>query len=97
MTGKTPKVIFDTNVWISMLIGKQSVSLVPLLSSGAIKLIFTDQLIEEIRLVTSREKLRKYFPQKSVEDLIQLIEAIGKMWRSLQHFLKVAIRKTIFF
>jgi putative PIN family toxin of toxin-antitoxin system len=61
MAGKPHRVIFDTNVWVSILIGKQSASIVSSLSSGSVTLIFTDQLIEEIRLVTSRKKLRKYF------------------------------------
>ncbi len=78
MAGKPLRVIFDTNVWVSILIGKQSTSIVSSLSSGSITLIFTDQLLEEIRLVTSRKKLKKCFPKKSVDELILLMEAIGE-------------------
>jgi putative PIN family toxin of toxin-antitoxin system len=78
MTEKKHRVIFDTNVWVSILIGKRSASIISHLSTGSITLVFTDQLLEEIRLVTARKKLRKYFPKKSVEQLIELIETIGE-------------------
>jgi putative PIN family toxin of toxin-antitoxin system len=34
--------------------------------------------MEELKLVTSREKLKKYFPKNSVKELIELLEAIGE-------------------
>jgi putative PIN family toxin of toxin-antitoxin system len=42
-----------------------------------VKLIITDQLIEEIKLVTLRDKLRKYFDPERVQELISLIEIIS--------------------
>jgi len=78
MTKGKHRVIFDTNVWVSILIGKRSASIASQLSSGSIILVFTEQLLDEIRLVTTRKKLRKYFPQESVDQLIELIETIGE-------------------
>ncbi len=78
MKEKKRRVILDTNVWVSILIGKRSASIVSQLSSGSIILVFTDQLLDEIRLVTTRKKLRKYFPKESVDQLIELIETIGE-------------------
>lgn len=38
----------------------------------------TTQLLLEIKIVTGREKLRKYFPEKSVTELINLLETIAE-------------------
>lgn len=77
MTNKSVKVIFDTNVWISFLIGKRLASIKDYISSGRVKIIITEQLIAEIKIVTSPEKIKKYFPRKGVGELLQLLEAIA--------------------
>ena len=74
------KVIFDTNVWISFLIGKRLAFLSNFISSGQIKIVYCKQLIDEILDVTSRKKIRKYFPKESVIELIELIETIGELY-----------------
>ncbi|MDB9394103.1 putative toxin-antitoxin system toxin component, PIN family [Microcystis aeruginosa] len=70
MDNKPPiKVIIDTNLWISFLIGKQlAKTLVP---------IFSPQLLNEINLVTERPKLQKHFPQSKVQELLELVNIIG--------------------
>jgi putative PIN family toxin of toxin-antitoxin system len=78
MTRVSVKVIFDTNVWISFLIGKRLLKLQSHISDGRISIVICDQLMEELKLVTSREKLKKYFPKNSVKELIELLEAIGE-------------------
>lgn len=77
MKSKSVKVIFDTNVWISFLIGKRLAKLKHHISNGNITIITTEQLLLEINFVTSREKLKKYFPKESVNELIELIETIA--------------------
>ncbi|MCU0323412.1 MAG: putative toxin-antitoxin system toxin component, PIN family, partial [Chitinophagaceae bacterium] len=62
MKAKNIKVIFDTNVWISFLIGKRLSFIKEYISNGQITLVTTAQLLTEIKEVTSREKLKKYFP-----------------------------------
>lgn len=78
MTNKNVKVIFDTNVWISFLIGKRLAKIKQYISNGSIVIITTEQLLSEIKNVTSREKLKKYFPKESVKELIELLETIAK-------------------
>ena len=78
MRNKSVKVIFDTNVWISFLIGKRLSKIKNLILDGRIIVITTEQLLDEIKLVTSRDKLKKYFPKESVKELIELLEAIGE-------------------
>jgi putative PIN family toxin of toxin-antitoxin system len=78
MPDKHPlKVIIDTNLWISFLIGKQLSSLKGLLVEGIIQPVLSQQLLDEINLVTQRPKLQKYFSSEKVRDLIEFLKAIG--------------------
>ncbi len=77
MKAKSVSVIFDTNVWISFLIGKRLSSLHEILASRKINIIYCNQLILEMRLVTSKPKLKKYFQEAAVEEMIDLIKTIG--------------------
>lgn len=79
MTAKNIKVIFDTNVWISFLIGKRLSFIKKHISNGEITIVVTEQLLKEIKEVTGREKLKKYFPQKSVAELIEFLETIAEI------------------
>jgi putative PIN family toxin of toxin-antitoxin system len=72
------KVIFDTNVWISFLIGKRLAFIKSFIVDGKFTIVITDQLLEEIKEVTGRERLRKYFPEERVKELIDLLQTIGK-------------------
>jgi hypothetical protein len=74
---KPIKVIIDTNLWISFLIGKELSSLKSLLVEQTVQPILSEQLLQEIILVTQRPKLQKYFPQSKVKELIDLLQIIG--------------------
>ena len=77
MPNKNIKVIFDTNIWISFLIGRRLSKIKQLISKGNITIITTEQLLKEITLVTNREKVKKYFPKESVHELIEFLETIS--------------------
>lgn len=72
------RVIIDTNCWISFLIGRRLHRLIDLLSNEHIELIICDELLDEIRDVTSRTKFSKYFPPKDVESLLEFLQLIGE-------------------
>ena len=74
------RVIVDTNCWISFLIGKRLSRLVDLLSREYVQLIICDELLAEIRDVTSRPKFAKYFPANEVESLIEFMRIIGEQF-----------------
>jgi len=78
MKVKNVKVIFDTNVWISFLIGKRLSFIKKYIADGSIIIVITPQLLTEIKEVTSRKRLEKYFPQESVNELIELLETIAE-------------------
>ena len=73
---KASRIIIDTNVWISFLIGKELQNLKDLILNDKVKIILTVQLINEIKLVTSRDKLKKYFDQDKVTELISLLDIL---------------------
>lgn len=78
MTNEPPiKVIFDTNIWISYLIGKQLNKLSSALSNQKIQIVLTSQLKEELFEVTKHPKFKKYFKRKKVEELLKLMDIIG--------------------
>ena len=88
MTNKSVKVIFDTNVWISFLIGKRLAKIRQYISDGSIVIVISEQLLTEIKTVTSREKLKKYFPKETVNELIELLETIAiKIESKPTHFI----------
>jgi putative PIN family toxin of toxin-antitoxin system len=72
------KVIIDTNLWISFLIGKELSYLKDLIVNEKIKIVTSDLLIAEIMLVTSRPKLKKYFQPEKVEELISLFDIVAE-------------------
>lgn len=72
------RVIVDTNCWISFLIGKRLSRLVDLLSREYVQLIICNELLAEIRDVTSRPKFAKHFPSEEVESLIEFMQIIGE-------------------
>ncbi|MEH2446769.1 MAG: putative toxin-antitoxin system toxin component, PIN family [Nostoc sp.] len=74
---KTIKIIIDTNLWISFLIGKELKQLQNLLLEEIIQVVVSEEILEEIILVTQRPKLQKYFPLNKVDELIQILRTIS--------------------
>ncbi len=75
------RIIVDTNIWISFLIGKRIQALKPLIISGKVELIITEQLVNEIINVTQRPKLVKYFSEDKVMDFISLLKIISTNYK----------------
>jgi len=64
MKEKNIKVIFDTNVWVSFLIGKSLSILKQYIVEGNITIIMSEQLFNELSQVTGREKMKNISPKK---------------------------------
>ena len=69
------KVIFDTNLWISFLIGHQTQLVRRMLTDLRFDVYVCSRLIEEIRDVASRDKIQKYVSEKDIDDLLSIINA----------------------
>lgn len=75
------RVIIDTNLWISFLIGRRLHSLPKLIAKSKVRLVFSNELLEEIRAVTSRPQFKRYFNPKDVEELIAFMNVIGRNYK----------------
>jgi putative PIN family toxin of toxin-antitoxin system len=51
------KIILDTNIWISFLITKDFKKLDSLINKGEIRLLYSNELLEEFISVAQRQKL----------------------------------------
>ena len=69
------KVILDTNLWISFLIGHQTNLVRRMLTDLRFDVYVCAHLIEEIRNVTNRDKIRRRVAASDVEDLLAIINA----------------------
>lgn len=69
------KVIIDTNLWISFLIGHQTQLVRRMLTDLRFDVYVCSRLIEEIRDVASRDKIRKYVSEADLDDLLAIVNA----------------------
>ena len=74
---RTLKVIIDTNLWVSFLIGKQMTSLKELIINGEVQPIFSEESLNELEIVTQRPKLQRYSPKEKVNELLIFLNAIS--------------------
>ena len=69
------KVILDTNIWVSFLLGHQTKLMRRILTDKRFDVYVCDQLIREIMDVTGREKIRKYVSIDDITGLLSVIRA----------------------
>ena len=69
------KVIIDTNLWISFLIGHQTQLVRRMLTDMRFDVYVCACLIEEVIGVATRDKIRKYVTQADIDDLLAIINA----------------------
>ena len=72
------KIIVDTNLWISFIIGKRLSVLKSLLSNSEMTLYVCDELLEEIQDISSKQKIRKYVDEHSIIDTFRIINEFCK-------------------
>jgi hypothetical protein len=74
---KQLKVIIDTNLLISSLLGGLKTKLLyQCLKKKLFKIVFSDELMAEFLEVISRPELSKYIKEKEIEELLELLEPI---------------------
>lgn len=78
---KNRRVILDTNLWISFLISKRQKELDIILESGAVTLIFSQELLEEFLEVSERPKFKRFFKKSDIKTLLIQIETFGELIR----------------
>lgn len=68
------RIIVDTNLWISFLIGKKLAGLLDFLSDEKVELVVSQELLNEVLEVASRPKLHKI---SGISAELQQINAAG--------------------
>lgn len=69
------RIILDTNVWISFLIGHQLQMVRSIVTDIRFEVFVCPQLTKEIVDVAGRDKIRRYIQDGDVEDLMRIIRA----------------------
>ncbi len=74
MRNKVKRIILDTNLWVSFLLKNDFSKLDTLLFERNCILVFSNELLAEFIEVTKRPKLRRYFAQSDIENLLETID-----------------------
>ena len=75
------RVVIDTNLCISMLIGKRVKQLRQVFVKSKYELAISDMLIDEILHVTARPKFARYFNTDDVQGFVQFLEEYSTKFR----------------
>jgi len=76
---KSKKVILDTNLWISFLISKNFKEIDSLVQTKDIKLLFSNESLEEFIEVVGRPKFKKFFSKKDIEKLLDIFDQYAEL------------------
>jgi putative PIN family toxin of toxin-antitoxin system len=68
------RLIIDTNLWISLLIGKKVTEMRKLCTHKYMSVYICKELVDEFVKVASKPKIRKYATEQNVAEVIQLME-----------------------
>ena len=80
------RVVIDTNVWISFLIGKTLAGLAEAIINESVTILFSEELIDELLEVLQRPKFEKYFSHEDITELLSLIRITFKPVEITEHF-----------
>lgn len=72
------KIIIDTNLWISFMLGRKVTTMRSLLTYPTLEIYVCRELLDEFYDVSSREKIRKYIRPEDLDDTLKLIHLYGK-------------------
>jgi hypothetical protein len=86
MHGNTLRVVIDTNIWISFLIGKSLTGLSNAIINSQILVLFSDDLFRELIEVLNRPKFKKYFSESAIKDLVTLLYEKVELIDITSHF-----------
>jgi uncharacterized protein len=71
---KSYKIIVDSNIWVSFLIGKNLKGLQNQIDSQFIKIITCNEQLYELSEVFKKPKIKKYFSQEQVIEFFELLD-----------------------
>ena len=68
------KIIVDTNIWISFLIGKTLKGLQNYIDNKTVAIITCNEQIQELTLVFEKPKIKKYFTPEQIVEFFELLD-----------------------
>lgn len=71
---KDLKIIVDTNIWISFLIGKSLKGLQNYIDSEFIKIVSCNEQLEELAEVFNKSKIKKHFSKEQISEFFELLD-----------------------
>jgi uncharacterized protein len=71
---KDSKIIIDSNIWISFLIGKSLKGLQNYIDSEIVKIVTCNEQLEELLEVFNKPKFRKYFSKEQISEFFELLD-----------------------
>lgn len=71
---KSFKIIVDTNVWISFLIGKNLKGLQEYIDSQTVLIVTCNEQIQELTDVFKKPKIKKYFTTQQILEFFELLD-----------------------
>ena len=80
MGNKSYKIIVDTNIWISFLIGKSLKGLQNQIDSQFIKIITCDEQLHELSEVFKKPKIKKYFSKDQIIEFFELLDESSEIF-----------------
>jgi len=86
MQGNPLRLVIDTNIWISFLIGKSLTGLSQAIISDQVIVLFSYDLFGELIKVLKRPKFKKYFSETAIDDLVTLLYEKVELIKITHHF-----------
>lgn len=71
--------IIDTNLWISYLITDRLIKIDLMLEKGQLRLIFSEESLQEFLKVAYRPKFKKFFSNEDINELLNLFSFYGEI------------------
>ncbi len=68
------KIIVDTNIWISFLIGKTLKGLQNYIDNKTVIIITCEEQMQELNLVFEKPKIKKYFTSEQIVEFFELLD-----------------------
>jgi putative PIN family toxin of toxin-antitoxin system len=71
------RVVIDTNIFLQFLISKKVLKLDDLIEKQELKVLYCEELLNELLAVMHRPKLKVFFVQKDTEKLMAQLKIFG--------------------
>ncbi len=71
---KSLRLVIDTNLWVSFIISKKLNLLEPILFAENTRILFSSELIEELQATITKPKLKKYFSENALEEMLTVFD-----------------------